>query len=821
LKRRFSKILGVGLTLALLASFLVMAAPVSAVTTPVVTLTADPTTDAYVISKPNEYTILFTTGSAVPDHDEIVVVFQAGHNITGMVAGDIYIAFTEGIGGTSQTTALVVHDAVVTGTYPAAQTLTITPSATVTIGAGAIVQLIIGKLTSATTFVTNPSTTGSYKLTVATQTDVPVVIEAAVTSAAYTIKVPTIAGLPGVVSTYNTVGILMAQGIKIETAVSNAGPGYTVQVGPGTYTSEAIDIQATNQKGLTLVSTDGAATTIIEGTITVAAAEVTVEGFTVKVASGCAISVTGADAIVQNNVMTREGTAGYPEGINVTGSRATVSGNVLDKYNTMMVSGTDIKLSGNTFGAGINLNAPTCSKITITDNDLTGSELCGIRFQGTPFTDILIEGNTISGTTAGDVYDAGIGFRPDVLVVTNLKIIGNDITDNKGDGILIPSTLTTLTNCVIKFNTITGNDSDTVDYGIDNKSGADVDATLNWWGTTVAADIAKMVSGTATSPGIVDYDPFLAGTADAVLSATKAGTGATLDASTTVGVKVEGVDPATIISVAKYVANPQAAIADAIAFFDVYVANGGAADAVTLKFYAGDENSTLHVWSADTEAWVEMGLPDYTVGFSAYGGYVYVTVMADLLGRTPFAVVAGEAEAEELGAPDLATPTSGASDVSLTPIFAWEAVDDADGYYFEFADNANFVMPLVKLDGDMGRLLVTAYAYVGELPYSTAYYWKVKAVSGTVEAGDLAESGWASAIFVTMDEPVEPLPPIVIEPTPPAPPAPIITIEQPDIIVPLPAETPVTPGWIYAIIGVGAVLVIALLVLIVRTRRVA
>jgi len=103
----------------------------------------------------------------------------------------------------------------------------------------------------------------------------------------------------------------------------------------------------------------------------------------------------------------------------------------------------------------------------------------------------------------------------------------------------------------------------------------------------------------------------------------------------------------------------------------------------------------------------------------------------------------------------------------------------------------------------------------------------VKAVSGTVEFGDLLESDWVSAVFITKAEPEEVIPPVVIEEAPVLPDItitqPDIIVQSPDVIVPLPAvvETPITPSWIYVIIGVGAVLVIALLVLIVRTRRVA
>jgi len=72
---------------------------------------------------------------------------------------------------------------------------------------------------------------------------------------------------------------------------------------------------------------------------------------------------------------------------------------------------------------------------------------------------------------------------------------------------------------------------------------------------------------------------------------------------------------------------------------------------------------------------------------------------------------------------------------------------------------------------------------------------------------DFATRAALAAHAATAHPPVEP-PDIIVEP-------------DVEVIVPLPAETPITPAWIYVIIGVGAVLVIALIVLIVRTRRVA
>ncbi|TET25860.1 MAG: hypothetical protein E3J67_02955 [Dehalococcoidia bacterium] len=134
-------------------------------------------------------------------------------------------------------------------------------------------------------------------------------------------------------------------------------------------------------------------------------------------------------------------------------------------------------------------------------------------------------------------------------------------------------------------------------------------------------------------------------------------------------------------------------------------------------------------------------------------------------------------------------PWMGATDVPLAPTFAWNTADWATGYEFELADNDAFTDAFTK------SLTTTVYQYETDLTYFTTYFWKVRAVSAT------GTSNWATGVFTTMERPAE-----IVEPPPP--------VEIP----PLPA--PITPAWIWAIVVIGAVLVIAVIVLIVMTRRV-
>jgi hypothetical protein len=154
----------------------------------------------------------------------------------------------------------------------------------------------------------------------------------------------------------------------------------------------------------------------------------------------------------------------------------------------------------------------------------------------------------------------------------------------------------------------------------------------------------------------------------------------------------------------------------------------------------------------------------------------------------------------------LKAPAYGATGVQLRPSFNWISTPGATGYEFQLGSNPDvdpwgYYLTDVLVSHTAGNALPSnVYQLDQDLEYSTTYYWAVRAVSAD------AESDWARGVFTTMAPAVAPPPPIVVEPTP----APIIEIPP----------SPITPAIIWAIIGIGAVLVIALIILIIRTRRV-
>jgi len=199
-----------------------------------------------------------------------------------------------------------------------------------------------------------------------------------------------------------------------------------------------------------------------------------------------------------------------------------------------------------------------------------------------------------------------------------------------------------------------------------------------------------------------------------------------------------------------------------------------------------------------------------------------------------------------LYAPTPMSPSQNLVTSSLHPTFTWSSVVTAVAYNIQISQTATFGTLI-----DSATVAVTGYTYTGDgLAYDTDYYWRVQAVAadGTVSEWSsydpyygLMGSTGAVSVFHTMMDPevvdgdvtltvtqtqtsVEltvtqptytiPVPEFTV--TAPAPPASTVTtitnvVEIPD---------PQTPAYIWAIVAIGALLTIAVIVLIIRTRRV-
>ncbi|KSV17783.1 hypothetical protein CY91_03425 [Dehalococcoides mccartyi] len=139
-------------------------------------------------------------------------------------------------------------------------------------------------------------------------------------------------------------------------------------------------------------------------------------------------------------------------------------------------------------------------------------------------------------------------------------------------------------------------------------------------------------------------------------------------------------------------------------------------------------------------------------------------------------------------------PTNGASNVPVNPVFAWDSVSTAVSYDLILSTDPTFADATKVLATK--NLTTNYWAYDGTLTNSTSYYWKVRVNTAN------STSEWFPAVFTTVKADAA-----VVEVT--NPPAITLTVPQ--------AET---PAYIWLIVAVGAVLTVAVIVLIVRTRRV-
>ncbi len=163
--------------------------------------------------------------------------------------------------------------------------------------------------------------------------------------------------------------------------------------------------------------------------------------------------------------------------------------------------------------------------------------------------------------------------------------------------------------------------------------------------------------------------------------------------------------------------------------------------------------------------------------------------------------------------PQISSPLNGAGNVNATPAFSWSPVEGASEYQFELDAVTTFAVPLFTT-----TLAQTGIAPDVTLEAGKTYFWRVRANAPNV-------GNWSTIANFTVAVPVEAAKPAEIK---------IPEIKVPEIVIPpitVPetkvvvqeaekvTEPAISEGLLLAIIIIGAILVIALIVLIVRTRR--
>jgi hypothetical protein len=235
----------------------------------------------------------------------------------------------------------------------------------------------------------------------------------------------------------------------------------------------------------------------------------------------------------------------------------------------------------------------------------------------------------------------------------------------------------------------------------------------------------------------------------------------------------------------------------------------GATYAVSLFYNAA---LTMPVGAAAGIAVTNMTIPVAWLGALTPGTTYYWNVQITAPIHS-FASATGSFTVQQLAAivPTLSSPVAGAILETLQPAFSWNPISGATGYQFQLSKEPSFVV-LVFTENvtTAGEMLPVAM----KLTDGEQYYWRVRVV--TPSAGDWSEVGNFS-IAIPVIPTFTPTTTIVL-------PTPQITLPQPTVTVVLPTTSAapvekISPAYIWAIIIIGAVLVIAVIVLIVRTRR--
>jgi hypothetical protein len=161
--------------------------------------------------------------------------------------------------------------------------------------------------------------------------------------------------------------------------------------------------------------------------------------------------------------------------------------------------------------------------------------------------------------------------------------------------------------------------------------------------------------------------------------------------------------------------------------------------------------------------------------------------------------------------PTIGSPENGATIKSQSPAFSWSPVTGTSTYEFQLSTTPTFGTTVLT---DQTNSTGTLVPVTIKLEKGKQYFWRVRAI-------EPIQGEWSAVgnFIVAEDEPTAE-PPVTVTNAPPVtvtiPPAPAPTTIT---IPPAPPADEIAPTYIWAIIIIGAILVIAVIVLIVRTRR--
>ena len=410
--------------------------------------------------------------------------------------------------------------------------------------------------------------------------------------------------------------------------------GDTIMVAPGTYPENV----TVSKAGLTLKSATEHGATIESASgniITIAAANVTVDGFELDGSGQPAVAfsgiyLNGSKARILNNSFLGN-TVGAGGDVTVPASRgiefvfggptadALIQGNYFTEFLTGVFNqgSWGAVIDGNTFDDVRSCNANDgVGNVTYTDNTFIDSHK-GISFGGTTANItgfVIIEGNNFVGIVDSAVHIRGYA----------AAALAEDTR--------------------INFNSF----NSTSLFGVENWSGLDIDATLNWWGNSTGPyNAAGNPGGTgADADDDVTFMPWLMEAFGEETTQTNTDEGAGAYAATgNVTANATAGDATTGLTVAEYVGNPtdvDPGFQAGAFFFDVYVEGTLPVELVVQVNCPGADCTGMQLVWFDGVAWQPVvGVPGPTATAGVYAFTLNLATSSPTIAQltgTPFAL---------------------------------------------------------------------------------------------------------------------------------------------------------------------------------------